>query len=76
MAVAPTGGSTPATKATDCATCTAGYGCRVPNIRAECSAGFYCLAGAFTPRPNSATTQFGGMCVPGEYCANNLGTAT
>lgn len=60
-----------------CLTCDAGYGCRVPNTRMDCSAGFYCMAGAFTSRPNNlaADSENGGMCVPGEYCTNGLSAA-
>jgi hypothetical protein len=55
----------------NCDACAAGYGCRVPNIRMDCSAGFYCTGSAITSRPNEPSSQGGGMCGPGYYCTTS-----
>lgn len=51
-----------------CDACPAGYGCKAPNVRMDCSAGFYCYGSTFTSKPNGYYDQYGEMCEPGYYC--------
>ena len=63
------------TAKSECTKCTAGRTCDLPGAQepyGECDAGFYCLEGAWTPRPDgtvdSSETDIGGICTKGHYC--------
>lgn len=56
------------TSQSECTLCSAGHYCALGHqdaVTGECDAGYFCLEGSPTKRPNST---YGGICPPGFHC--------
>ena len=65
------------TAASGCTPCTGGKSCDMPGLTpafslGDCDEGYFCTAGAWTPRPrgdiDAAEGATGGLCTEGHYC--------